>query len=155
MLLKKSQGLAEHFILSTACRMDILLTLVRTESPFLVVIIAISGSTPQLAIAPSLTGAGVVLLTQEFKGEVAGFSLRVSTNHSSVWPKQTHKISSWKTNHCDHIEQHLFIVVSVTHHDWGRIHILRPCQNWLWWNTSGSHHCDPLWCSCHILYPGR
>lgn len=51
------------------------LTLIRTEAPFLVLIVAVSGATPQLSISSSLAGAGVILFTQEHKGEVAGLSL--------------------------------------------------------------------------------
>lgn len=64
------------------------LTLVRTETPFLVVIIAVSGTAPQLAISSSLTSAGVILFTQEHKGEVAGLSLRISTNYSGLCPNK-------------------------------------------------------------------
>lgn len=59
-----------------------LLTLVGTETPFRVVIIAVSGTAPQLAISSSLTCAGVILFTQEHEREVARLPLRVSTNHS-------------------------------------------------------------------------
>lgn len=62
----------------------LLLTLVRTETPFLVVIIVVSGTAPQLAIISSLTSAGAVLFTQEHEGEVAGLSLRISTDCSGV-----------------------------------------------------------------------
>lgn len=61
-----------------------LLTLVRTKAPFLVIIVAVSGGAPQLAISTSLTSAGVILFTQENEGEVAGLTLRVSTNYSGV-----------------------------------------------------------------------
>lgn len=62
------------------------LTLVRTEAPFLVIIVVVSGSAPQLAISSSLTGTGVVLFAQEHKGEAAGISVRVSTDCSGVCP---------------------------------------------------------------------
>lgn len=68
--------------------MFMLLTLVRTEAPFLVIIIVVSGTAPQLAISSSLTSAGVILFTQEHKGEVAGLSLRISTDHSGFWPNK-------------------------------------------------------------------
>lgn len=61
-----------------------LLTLVRTEAPFLVVIIVVSGTAPQLAISSSLASAGVIRFTQEHKGEVARLSLRISTDYSGV-----------------------------------------------------------------------
>lgn len=64
--------------------LDLLLTLVRTKAPFLVIIIASGGTTPQFAITSSLTSAGVVLLTKEHKGEVAGFSLRIPTENSGI-----------------------------------------------------------------------
>lgn len=65
-----------------------LLTLVRTEAPFLVIVIVVSGTAPQLAISTSLTSAGVILFTKEHKGEVAGLSLRVSTDYSGIWPNK-------------------------------------------------------------------
>lgn len=84
------------------------LTFVRTETPFLVVIVVVSSAAPQFAISSSLTSAGVVLLTQEYKGEVAGLSLRVSTNYSGVCPnrhnsKETSHYGSvvqWFIMHC-------------------------------------------------------
>ncbi len=73
-----------------------LLTLVRTEAPFLVIIVAVSGTAPQLAIASSLTSAGVILFAQEHKGEVAGISLRISTDHSGFWPNKDIKTTMRK-----------------------------------------------------------
>lgn len=74
-----------HFNLLFFSALCLLLTVVRTEAPFLVIIIAVSGAAPQLAISSSLTCAWVILLTQEHKGEVAGISLRISTNYSYIW----------------------------------------------------------------------
>ena len=62
-----------------------LLTLIRTEAPFLVLIIVVSCSAPQLAISSSLTGTGVIPLTQEHKGKVAGLSFRITTDYSGIW----------------------------------------------------------------------
>lgn len=63
-------------------------TLVGTETPFLVIIIVVGGTAPQLAISSSLTSAGVILFTQEHKREVAGLSLWISTGYSSVCPNK-------------------------------------------------------------------
>lgn len=98
-----------------------LLTLVRTKAPFLILIIVVSGTAPQLAISTSLTGAGVIRLTQEHKGKLARLSLRIATGHCSVWPnKETTRVSTE-----DLVAAHpicLCIAVPVTHHDWDRIH---------------------------------
>lgn len=69
--------------------------------------------------------------------------------------KQRHINNSKKTSHCGSTSQPLCIAVPVTHHDWDRIHISCQYQSCLWWHTSGSRHCDPLWYSCHIPPPER
>lgn len=66
----------------------LLFTIVLTEAPFLVIVIAVCGTAPQLAISSPLTSAGVILFTQELKGEVAGLSLRISTGYSIACPNK-------------------------------------------------------------------
>lgn len=50
-------------------------TLVRTEAPLAVVVIAAGGSTPQLAVIATCAGTGVVLVPKEDEGEHARGSL--------------------------------------------------------------------------------
>lgn len=64
--------------------MFMLLTLVSTETPFLVIIIVACCAAPQLAITSALTGAGVILFAKEGEGEVTGLALRISTQHSGI-----------------------------------------------------------------------
>lgn len=126
-----------------------ILTLVRTEAPLLVVIIAVSGSAPQLAVSSPLTGAGVVLFTQEHKGEVAGRSLSISTDYSGVWKNKDITTTVRKQAIVGIPPCYSSAVVPVTHHGRDRIHISCLCQSCLWWHTSGIRHCGPLWYSCH------
>lgn len=132
-----------------------LLTLIRTEAPFLVLVIVVSCTAPQFAIPTALTSAGLILLPQEYKGEVAGLSLRITTNYSSVWPNKEINNNHKKRSHRGRTLYHFCIVFPVAHHDWDRIQTFCLCQSCLWWHTSGNHHCGPLWYNCHILHPGR
>lgn len=143
------------YVLLLLLSLFVLLTLIRTEAPFLVIIIVVSGTAPQLAIPSALTSAGVILLPQEYKGEVAGLSLRITTNYSSVWPNKDINNTCKKISHCGSTLYHSCIVFPGAHHEWDRIQTFCLCQSSLWWRTSGNHHSGPLWYSCHILPPGR
>lgn len=146
------EGVDTHYsILPTL--LSLLLTLVRAEAPFIVIIIVASCTAPQFAISSSLTSAGVIFLSKEHKGEVAWLSLRISTNHCGVCPNNTN--NSKKTSLCDCDLMHLYAGFPVTHLDLDRIHISCPCQSCLWWHTNGSHHFGPPWYSCYTPSPER
>lgn len=66
--------------------------------------------------------------------------------------KHSHNYSQ-KRCHCGRTQHCLCAVVSVTHRDWDRIHMPCHCQSFLWWHTSGNHHCGPLWYNCHNSFP--
>lgn len=50
-------------------------TLIRTEAPLAVVVVAAGGSAPQLAVVATCAGTGVVLVPKEDEGEYTRGSL--------------------------------------------------------------------------------
>lgn len=60
-------------------------TLIGTEAPFAVVIIALGGSAPHLAVAAPGRGAGVVGVSQESEGKEARAPLCVSSHGGHRW----------------------------------------------------------------------
>lgn len=64
-------------------------TLIGTEAPFAVVIVALGGGTPHLAIAASRWGAGLVGVSQESEGKDARASLCVSSHCRHGWWEKT------------------------------------------------------------------
>lgn len=55
-------------------------TLVGAEAPLAVVVVAVRGGAPQLAVAAAFAGAALVLFAQEGEGEDAGRAFRVPAN---------------------------------------------------------------------------
>lgn len=133
-----------------------MLTLVRTEAPFLVFIIVVSSATPQFAVSSPLACTGVILLAQKHKGKVTGLSFRVSSNYSSVWTNKDIRQAVKQINKPLWQDFVGFTpCASFTHHGSDRSHISYPCQSCLWWHTNGIHLCGLLLCSCRTRRPGR
>lgn len=55
-------------------------TLIGTEAPFAVIVVALGGGTPHLAVAASRRGAGIVGVAQESEGKDARAPLGVSSH---------------------------------------------------------------------------
>ena len=127
------------------------LTFVRTQAPFLVLVIVCSGTAPQLAVCSALTGAGVILFAEEDEGEVAELSLRIPTDDSRVCSRSQKSVSAIRLSRT----MPLFILFSVAYLCWDKSQTSCPGRSSLWWHTSGIRLCGPLKCSCHIPCPKR
>lgn len=69
------------------------LTFVRTQAPFLVLIIVCRGTAPQFAVCSALTGAGIILFAEEHKWEVAELSFRIPTDNSCICSRSQKSVS--------------------------------------------------------------
>ena len=59
---------------------DDIFTLIRTEAPLAVVVVALGGGAPHLTVATSRSSATVISVSKEREGEHTGGTLRVSSN---------------------------------------------------------------------------
>lgn len=66
------------------CYSNASITSVWTQAPFLVFIIASSGTAPQFAISSALTGARIILFSLEDEREVAELSFGIPTDNSCI-----------------------------------------------------------------------
>ena len=78
-------------------------TLVRTETPFAVIIVTLGGRAPHLAITAPRWGTGLIGVTQESEGEDAGASLCISSNSGHGYGGET-KVN-WRSKTCSKLSQ--------------------------------------------------
>lgn len=70
--------------MSSVSYSDAALTSVRTQAPFLILIIVCSGTAPQFTVSSALTGAGIILFVEKYEGKVAELSFRIPTDNSRI-----------------------------------------------------------------------